>query len=48
MRAWFYFWIAAFVVSTALFAGIAAVIAVRGVGDLRAMLKALSRGEEGQ
>ncbi len=38
---WFYFWTIAFVVSGASFAFIAAVVLVRGVADLRALIELL-------
>ena len=40
---WFYFWTLSFVVAGASFAFIAAIVLVRGVGDLRDMIEFLSR-----
>jgi len=47
MRFWFYFWTVNLIVAGTAFAVIAAVVAVRGVGDLRRMFEAL-RPEEGK
>jgi len=43
MDLWYLFWTVNFVVAGAAFVGIAAVVSVRGVADLRAMFTALSR-----
>jgi hypothetical protein len=40
---WFYFWTLSFVVAGTSFVFIAAVVLVRGVGDLRDMIEFLSR-----
>lgn len=41
MMAWYYFWIGSFVLAGSAFALIAAVVTVRGVGDLRRMFAGL-------
>jgi hypothetical protein len=41
MRGWYYFWMACFVVAGSAFALIAAVVAVRGIADLRQMFSRL-------
>jgi hypothetical protein len=41
MIGWYYFWIASFAVAGSAFAFIAAVVTVRGIADLRQMLKGL-------
>ena len=43
MRFWWYFWSACFVVAGLSFAFIATVVLVRGVGDLREMIRILER-----
>ena len=47
MDAWYYFWMASFVLAGSAFALIAVVVLVRGVGDLRDMLVGLRR-EQGR
>ncbi|HEU0139631.1 MAG TPA: hypothetical protein VFQ79_07970 [Bryobacteraceae bacterium] len=46
MRFWYLFWVVTFAISAVAFAAIAAVVAVRGVGDLRQMLAALKDGAD--
>jgi hypothetical protein len=49
MKAWYYFWVFNFVVAGSAFFIIAVIVTIRGVGDLREMLKRLrvaARGEE--
>jgi hypothetical protein len=41
MRYWYYFWIVNFVVAGSTFAVIAAIVLVRGIGDLRTMFSRL-------
>ncbi len=41
MDAWYYFWITAFLIAGSAFAIIAAIVLVRGIGDLRQMLSGL-------
>ncbi len=41
MLAWYYFWIASFVLAGSAFAFIAAVVLVRGLADLRQMFAGL-------
>jgi len=41
MLAWYYFWMACFIVAGSAFAFIAAVVTVRGVTDLRQMFSRL-------
>jgi len=41
---WQWFWTVNFAVAGSAFAGIALVVAIRGIGDLRAMLHDLRRG----
>jgi len=41
MRAWEIFWAASLVIAGVSFAGITAVVAVRGLGDLREMFRHL-------
>jgi len=41
MAFWSWFWTINFIVAGSAFAGIALIVAIRGVGDLRAMLAAL-------
>jgi hypothetical protein len=43
LRFWMWFWTANFILAGGAFAGIALVVAIRGLGDLRAMLAALDR-----
>ncbi len=43
MRAWAYFWEACFVLAGASFVFVAAVVLVRGVKDLREMIRLLER-----
>lgn len=43
MNLWFYFWTANFIVAGLAFALIALIVALRGMGDLRAMFAALRR-----
>lgn len=43
MNLWFYFWTANSIVAGLAFALIALVVALRGMGDLRAMFAALRR-----
>ena len=43
MRAWAYFWSACFVMAGASFVFVAAVVLVRGLKDLRDMLRLLKR-----
>ncbi len=38
MTAWYYFWMASFLLAGSAFAIIAAIVLVRGIGDLRQML----------
>jgi hypothetical protein len=48
MGPWGWFWTINFIVAGSAFAGIAVVVAVRGVGDLRAMLAALKADRDRQ
>ncbi len=41
MTAWYYFWMASFFLAGSAFAVIAAIVLVRGIGDLRQMLTGL-------
>ena len=43
LRFWMWFWTGNFIVAGGAFAGIALVVAIRGLGDLRAMLAALDQ-----
>ena len=43
---WYYFWIVAFVIAGTAFALIAAVVLVRGIGDLRALIELLKQGSQ--
>lgn len=45
MRFWYLFWAVTFAISAVSFAAIAAVVAIRGVSDLRRMLAALKDGQ---
>ncbi len=41
MTAWYYFWMASFFLAGSAFAIIAAIVLIRGVGDLRQMFAGL-------
>lgn len=43
MRAWYYFWVANFVLAGSAFLGIALVVLVGGIGDLRHMFHRLEQ-----
>ena len=47
MTAWYYFWMASFLLAGSAFAIIAAIVLVRGIADLRQMLTGL-RAEHDQ
>lgn len=46
MTSWYYFWMAAFFIAGSAFAIIAAIVLVRGIGDLRQMLSGLRAGRD--
>jgi hypothetical protein len=45
---WYYLWMAVFVVSTLAFASIAVVVVIRGVSDLKMMLRGLQNTKEAE
>jgi hypothetical protein len=45
MRGWFYFWVASFAASAAVFALITLLVLVRGTADLRQMFRRLGERE---
>lgn len=48
MRAWYYFWVANFVLAGSAFLGIALVVLVGGIGDLRHMFHRLEQQSSGE
>lgn len=48
MQAWYDFWMASFVLAGSAFAIIAAIVLVRGIGDLRQMLAGLRKEQDDQ
>jgi hypothetical protein len=42
MRYWFYFWAANFILAGSAFVFITIIVSVRGIADLRAMIRALN------
>jgi hypothetical protein len=48
LRFWSWFWTANFIIAGSAFGGIALVVAIRGLADLRAMLTALEMDRKGK
>ncbi len=48
MTAWYYFWMASFLLAGSAFAVIAAIVLVRGIGDLRQMFSGLREERDRQ
>lgn len=46
MRGWYYFWVANFALAGSAFVGIALVVMVGGIGDLRHMFRSLQQSRE--
>jgi hypothetical protein len=46
MRGWYYFWVANFALAGSAFLGIALVVMVGGIGDLRHMFRSLRQSRE--